>query len=397
MDDQPRRPLDGIVVVALEQAVAAPFATRQLADWGARVIKIERPHGGDFARHFDRAVRGQSGYFVWLNRGKESVTLDLKQPRAPGVMARLLARADVFIQNLAPGAARRLGLGADALRARDPRLIVCDLSGFGESGPYLHRKAYDLLIQAETGLLSITGGADQPARVGISVADIAGGMYAYSGILTALFARERTGEGSALSVSLFDALGEWMGFPAYYTTYTGKAPARSGAAHPTIAPYGPFRTADGTTVMLAVQTAVEWNAFCARVLDRPEVALDQRYADNASRVANRASLDALVAGVFATLSPADAVTRLDLAGIAHARLNSVEEYLEHPQHGARDRWREVPSPGGPLRALLPPVTFASHDPVMGAIPALGEHTESVWKWVGYDDREIDVLGAERVV
>jgi itaconate CoA-transferase len=390
-------PLDGVTVVSIEQAVAAPFATRQLADLGARVIKIERPDGGDFARGYDQTVGGLSSYFVWLNRSKESLTLDLKQPAARDVLARLLARADVFVQNLAPGAADRLGAQAADLRARHPRLITCALSGYGSSGPYVRKKAYDMLIQAEAGLLSITGTPEAPSRVGISVADIAAGMYAYSGILTALVARATTGAGATLEVSLFDALAEWMGAPAYYTAYAGSEPARSGAAHATIAPYELFVSADGVEIYLAIQNAREWSRFCEDLLARPEVADDPRFATNSARVRHRADLHALIAGVFAELPAAAIRDRLERADIACARRNSVEGLINHPQLMDRDCWRTVDSPIGSLRALRPPVRMEGVDPVMGAVPSLGQHSQSILEELGFDAGTIAAWRKEQMI
>jgi itaconate CoA-transferase len=377
-------PLQGITVVSIEQAVSAPFATRQLADLGARVIKIERPEGGDFARGYDLTVGGLSSYFVWLNRSKESLTLDLKKPAAQDVIARLIARADVFVQNLAPGAAGRLGLDVAELRARHPRLIVCGVSGYGSSGPYVQKKAYDMLIQAEAGLLSITGTPDSPSRVGISVADIAAGMYAYSGILTALLARATTGEGTALDVSLFDALGEWMGAPAYYTAYGGSEPVRSGASHATVAPYELFLSQDEIEIYLAIQNPREWAQFCEHVLVMPEVAEDPRFVSNAVRVQHRRDLHGLIEDLFATLPATEILDRLELADIACARRNTIDEFLDHPQLVGRDRWRIVESPIGPLRALLPPVTMDGVEPVMGPIPSLGQHSDLILQELGFD-------------
>jgi itaconate CoA-transferase len=374
-------PLTGVTVVSVEQAVAAPFATRQLADLGARVIKIERPDGGDFARGYDTTVNGLSSYFVWLNRSKESLTLDLKRPACAEILARLIARADVFIQNLAPGAADRLGASTALLRERHPRLIVCKVSGYGASGPYAGKKAYDLLVQSEVGLVSITGSEEAAARVGISVADIAAGMYAYSGVLTALFARATTGVGTSIDVSLFDALGEWMGQPAYSARY-GATPLRSGANHASIAPYGPFTAGDGGTVYLGIQNAREWTRFCADVLRRPELADDERFTANALRVHNRAALHAAIVSAFAPLTTDEVIARLDAAGIAWARMNSVAGFLEHPQLTGRDRWREIRSPAGPLRAMIPPVSIEGVEPVMGDVPALGQHTDRILEELG---------------
>ncbi|MEU8139822.1 CaiB/BaiF CoA transferase family protein [Streptodolium elevatio] len=373
-------PLAGVTVVALEQAVAAPFATRQLADLGARVIKVERPGEGDFARAYDSVVLGQSSHFVWLNRGKESIALDLKDDRAGGdraVLDRLLERADVFVQNLAPGAAERLGLGAEELTARHGRLIVCGISGYGTSGPYRDKKAYDLLVQCEAGLPSITGGPDGPAKAGIAVADIAAGMYAFTGVLTALYEREHTGRGGRFEVSMLEALGEWMGFPYYWTQYGGVPPVRSGARHATIAPYGPFAAGDGGNVFLAVQNQREWGVLCRDVLDRPDLEKDERYATNPDRLAHRAALEDEITAAFGGMTADQVVARLDAAGIANALLRDMAGFAEHPQLAARDRWREVDSPGGPLRALLPPVTVPGREAAMGAIPAVDEHGAAI--------------------
>jgi itaconate CoA-transferase len=377
-------PLRGITVVSIEQAVAAPFATRQLADLGARVIKVERPDGGDFARGYDRSVAGLSSYFVWLNRSKESLTLDLKRPEGFEVLARLIGRADVFVQNLAPGAADRLGTGSAELRARHARLITCDITGYGSSGPFADRKAYDMLVQAEAGLLSITGTSDSPSRVGISVADIAAGMYAYSGILTALLSRHSTGAGTAIEVSLFDALAEWMGAPAYYTAGSGRAPDRTGASHATIAPYELFTSSDGLKICIGIQNQREWVRFCEQVLNQPALAEDARFETNARRVEHRAQLHDTIAAAFAELPAAEILRRLVAAGIAHARINSIQEFLDHPQLQERDRWCTIDSPAGALRALRPPVLAGNAEPVMGAIPALGQHSQSILEELGYD-------------
>jgi itaconate CoA-transferase len=378
------RPLEGITVVSLEQAVAAPFATRQLADLGARVIKVERPNVGDFARGYDATVRGMSSHFIWLNRSKESLTLDLKQEAAKLVLRRLLEKADIFVQNLAPGAVDRLGFGVADLRKKYPRLIVCNLSGYGSTGPYRDKKAYDLLVQAEAGLISITGTEQTPSKVGISVADISCGMYAYSGILTALLVRSRTGEGMALETSLLDSLSEWMGYAAYYTLYGGTAPARTGASHATIAPYGPVQTADGKTVYLGLQNEREWRRFCEVVLQKPALASDPLFDSNAKRVQNRPKLDQAMQDVFGKLTGSEIAARLETAQIANARLNTVQEFLEHPQLKARQRWTEVDSPVGPLRALLPPVTLENSEPVLNAVPALGANTDSILAELKFD-------------
>jgi itaconate CoA-transferase len=377
-------PLENITVIAVEQAVAAPFASRQLADLGARVIKIERPGVGDFARGYDTTVKGMASHFVWINRSKESLTLDLKQAEAIDVLHRLIARADVFLHNLAPGAVERLGFASSRLRADHPRLITCAISGYGSSGPYRDKKAYDLLVQSEAGLVSITGTANTPSKVGISIADIAAGMYAFSGVLAALLRRKRTGEGAALEVSMFDALAEWMGFPAYFTAYGGVAPSRSGARHASIAPYGPFVAGDGQVVYLGLQNEREWARFCAEVLQRSDLAADARFATNSARVEHQEALDALITEAFATLTAEKVVERLDAAGIANARMNTMREFLDHPQLSARDRWREVDSPVGPLRALVPPIQFDDADTVMKAIPALGSHTDAILGEVGCD-------------
>ena len=384
--------LEGLTVVSIEQAVAAPFATRQLADLGARVIKIERPDGGDFARAYDTTVKGQSSYFVWLNRSKESLTLDLKQPDAQAVLARLLDRADVFVQNLAPGAADRLGTSAAKLRAGRPKLIVCTISGYGTSGPYADRKAYDLLVQNEVGLLSVTGTEEAPSRVGISVADIAAGMYAYSGILAALVARASSGEGRTVDVSLFDALAEWMGAPAYYTAYGGTPPARTGGAHATIAPYELFVTRDGVEICLAIQNAREWTRFCGEVLGRPELAQDLRFATNPARVRHRDALHTIVSDVVAAADADPLLDRLHAAGIACARRQDVAGFLDHPQLSSRGRWRDIGSPAGPLRALLPPVELGGLDVVMGDVPSLGQHTDAILAELGFT---LDAVGRFR--
>jgi len=390
-------PLQGITVVAVEQAVAAPFATRQLADLGARVIKIERPDGGDFARGYDTTVKGLSSYFVWLNRSKESLTLDLKRPEAAGAFARLMARADVFVQNLAPGAAERLGTATSVLRDRHPRLIVCNVSGYGVSGPYSQKKAYDLLVQSEVGLVSITGSDEAPARAGISVADIAAGMYAYSGILTALLARTTTGRGSSIEVSLFDALAEWMGQPANFAGYGGPPPPRAGANHASIAPYGPFRAGDGGQIALAIQNSREWTMFCADVLQRPELADDERFRTNPLRVRNRPALHDAIESAFAPLSTSEVIERLDAARIAWARVNSMAEFLAHPQLTGRDRWRDIGSPAGALRATIPPVRMDEVEPVMGDVPALGQHTDAILGELGVAPETVAAWRREGVI
>jgi itaconate CoA-transferase len=380
------------MVVSLEQAVAAPFATRQLADLGARVIKIERPGVGDFARGYDATVNGMASHFVWLNRSKQSLTLNLKENGAKDVLNRLLARADVFVHNLAPGATERLGFGAERLREEHPRLIDCGISGYGSTGPYRDKKAYDLLVQCETGLVSTTGTPETPSKVGISAADIAAGMYAYTGILTALYMRERTGEGAAFEVSLLEALGEWMGFPAYFTGYGGSQPPRTGASHAAIAPYGPFEAGDGRVVFLGLQNEREWVKFCEAVLERPELATDPRFDTNSRRVENGEELDEAIDGAFKDLSSEEVISRLDGARIANARMRTVQEFLDHPQLEARDRWREVDSPVGPIRALVPPVTMQGVESVMEPIPEVGEHTDAILEELDLDP---DAVGSFR--
>ena len=370
-------PLEGITVVALEQAVAAPFATRQLADLGARVLKVERVGGGDFIRSLDETVLGMSSHFAWLNRGKESVALDIKDATDQSLLAGMIAGADVFVQNLAPGAADRLGLAAPVLRERHPRLVICGISGYGTDGPYRHRKAYDLLVQCEAGVLSLTGTPEAPSKVGISIADIAGGMYAFSGILAGLYERERTGLGVAFEVSLLDALGEWMTQPYLFTAYGGSPPARTIARHASIAPYGPYRVGDGGAVFIGIQNDREWTVFCRDVLARPDVAGEPRFATNPSRVEHNDVLTTVIEQALSTMATAHVTDRLDVVGIAHARLRTMDEFAEHPQLAARDRWRDVDSPGGPVRVLLPPVTVPGRTAAMGPIPAVGQHTEAV--------------------
>jgi itaconate CoA-transferase len=376
-------PLTGVTVVSLEQAVAAPFATRQLADLGARVIKVERAGAGDFARDYDRTVHGQASYFVWLNRGKESIELDVKASRGQQVLAALLTRADVFVQNLAPGAADRLGLTAAALRARHPRLICCSVSGYGPDGPYEHKKAYDLLVQCEAGLLSVTGTPEAPAKAGISVADIAAGMYAFSGVLTALYERERTGAGTSVEVAMLDALGEWMSQPYLFAVYGGEPPRRTGARHASISPYGPYAAADGQ-VFVGLQNEREWAVLCRDILGQPQLIEDPRFATNTDRVAHDNELTQILETTLRTLTAAEVEARLDSAGIANARLRTPAEFASHPQLAARDRWREVGTPGGPVRALLPPVSVSDREAAMGDVPALGQHTAAILAELGFD-------------
>ena len=385
------RPLDGITVVSLEHAIAAPFCTRQLADLGARVIKVERPGAGDFARGYDQRVRGQSSHFLWTNRSKESVALDLKDPAALAALRELVARADVLVQNLAPGAAARMGMDWDTLHAQHPRLIVCDISGYGDDGPYRDKKAYDLLIQSEAGLLSITGTPDEPSKAGNSIADIAAGMYAYSGILSALLLRGSTGEGSRIDVSMLESLGEWMGYPMYYAFEGATPPPRAAASHASIYPYGPFAVGDGGTVMLGLQNEREWRAFCEQVLQDASLVTDARFASNAQRNANRAELKALIVAKFAGLSTAAVEARLDQTGIANARMNDMAGLWAHPQLAARGRWTEVGTPAGPVPALLPPGTNNAFSYRMGAVPAVGEHTAAVLRELGLPDAVVERL------
>ncbi|MEV3993248.1 CaiB/BaiF CoA-transferase family protein [Streptomyces sp. NPDC049837] len=391
-------PLEGVTVVAVEQAVSAPFATRQLADLGARVIKIERPDGGDFARGYDTAAAGLASHFVWCNRGKESVAVDLKDPRGREVVRRLVAGADVFVQNLAQGAAARLGLDAAALCAAHPRLIAVDISGYGAGGPYAHKRAYDMLVQCEAGLVSVTGTPEQPVKAGIPAADIAAAMYAFSGVLAALLRRATTGRGGPVEISMLESLAEWMGHPLHHGMHGGEAPARTGVAHAVIAPYDAYATADGGQVLLSVQNDREWRRLAEQVLGRPELGDDAAFATNTARVAHREKTDAVVAESLARLGTVEAIERLEAAGIACARLNTVADVAAHPQLAARDRWREVDTAVGPLRAMLPPVTFpGGPESRMGAVPALGEHTDAVLRELGLGDAERVALRREGVV
>ncbi|TBV08353.1 CaiB/BaiF CoA transferase family protein [Phytopseudomonas dryadis] len=396
---QQPRPLDGITVVSLEHAIAAPFCTRQLADMGARVIKVERPGSGDFARGYDERVNGLASHFVWTNRSKESLTLDLKQDGAGDVLDSLLEKADVLVQNLAPGAAARMGLSFEALHERFPKLIVCDISGYGEGGSYEKKKAYDLLIQSEGGFLSVTGGADddQLAKAGCSIADIAAGMYAYSSILSALLLRGKTGLGSRIDVSMLESLVEWMGYPLYYAYDGATPPPRAGAAHSTIYPYGPFPAGDGGTVMLGLQNEREWQAFCELVLLQPQLATDERFSANFKRSANREALRAIIVETFAALSAEQVIERLEQAQIANAHVNDMAGVWAHPQLKARDRWRQVDSPAGTLPALLPPGSNSAFSPRMDAVPGLGEHTEALLAELGYGAAAIAGLKASGAV
>jgi itaconate CoA-transferase len=378
------RPLDGITVISLEHAIAAPFCTRQLADLGARVIKVERPGAGDFARGYDQRVRGLASHFVWVNRSKESLTLDLKQDEALAALKQLLATADVLVQNLAPGAAARMGLSAAELQKTNPGLIVCDISGYGSDGPYRDKKAYDLLIQSEAGFLSVTGTQDEPSKAGNSIADIAAGMYAYTNVLAALMQRQKTGKGSHIDVSMLEALGEWMGYPMYYAYEGATPPPRTGASHATIYPYGPFQTGDGNTVMLGLQNEREWVAFCEQVLEQPQLATNPDYASNFKRNENRQKLAAIILACFKPLSATQVLARLDQAQIANAQVNTMQDLWDHPQLRARQRWTTVASPAGELPALLPPGLNDSFAYRMDAIPAVGQHTQAILDELGYD-------------
>ena len=378
-------------MVALEQVIAGPFATRQLAELGARVIKIERPGGGDASRDYDSTVKGQSSHFVWVNRSKESLSLDVKRPEAKQVLERLIAKADVFLQNLAPGAAERLGLGASQLREKNPRLIWCGISGYGPTGPYANKKAYDLLVQCEAGLLSVTGTPEAPAKAGIPVADIAAGMYAFSSVLAALLRRERTGEGATLDITMFESLGEWMGFPAYFASYGGTAPPRSGAHHATIVPYGPFKAGDGGTVFLSVQNQREFGRFCDLVLKNASLKKDPRFSSAPARLRNREAMHAQIEKVFSAIASAEVVQRLEAAEIANARLNDMNEFWAHPQLAARGRWAKVGSPEGEIDALKPPFNLDGMEPRMDAIPGPGEHTRAILGELGFAETEIDRL------
>jgi crotonobetainyl-CoA:carnitine CoA-transferase CaiB-like acyl-CoA transferase len=389
--------LSGVTVVALEHVIAAPFATRHLADLGARVIKIERPGGGDFARGYDKRARGLASHFVWTNRGKQSIALDLKAPEGLEVLDRLVRRADVVIQNLAPGAAARLGASYEALAAKNPAIILCEISGYGEDGPYSDKKAYDLLVQSEAGLLSVTGTPDDVVKAGISIADIAAGMYAYSSILAALYDRARTGRGRRIEISMLEALAEWMGFPLYYT-YDGEAPPpRSGASHATIYPYGPFRCGDGRTIMMGLQNEPEWAAFCDKVLGRPELKADPRFQSPVLRATNRAALQPVIDEAFGKLTAAAVVERLDAAGIGNATVNEMHDVWAHPQLAARDRWREMASPEGPLPTLRLPGSWTDEEAPVGAVPAVGEHTDLVLADLGYSRDEIAGLRARGAI
>jgi itaconate CoA-transferase len=390
-------PLDGITVITLEHAIAAPFCTRQLADQGARVIKIERPLVGDFARSYDERVRGLASHFVWCNRSKQSLTLDVKQPAAADVLARLVSRADILVQNLAPGATSRLGLSYEALKDRHPQLIVCDISGYGADGPYRDKKAYDLLIQAESGFLSITGTPDEPSKAGNSICDIAAGMYAYSNILAALLDRSRTHRGARIDVSMLESMVEWMSYALYYAFDGAAPPPRTGAAHATIYPYGPFRASDGKTVMLGIQNEREWSDFCEKVLERPDLAADPRFSSNTLRTARRQELHPKIEAVFSSLTAKEVIDRLEEARIANARINDVSDVWEHVQLRDRKRWTEIDTSVGTIPALLPPGMPDGTHAQMGPVPSLGEHTDAILSELGYDDDNIREMRRQGVV
>lgn len=391
------KPLEGITVVTLEHAIAAPFCSRQLADQGARVIKVERPEVGDFARGYDSRVKGLSSHFTWTNRSKESLALDLKHAKAGEIMDKLLAQADVLVQNLAPGAAARMGLSFEALHAKYPRLIVCDISGYGDSGPYRDKKAYDLLIQSESGFLSITGTPEEPSKAGCSIADIAAGMYAYSNILTALIERGRTGKGRRIDVSMLESMAEWMSFPLYYAYEGAAPPPRAGASHATIYPYGPFLAGDGKSVMLGLQNEREWAVFCDKVLLQPALATDPRYDANAKRSAARAEVRALIEAALGRLDAAEVIERLEAAGIANAQVNTMADLWSHPQLAARKRWVQVETPAGLVPALLPPGAPDAADVRMDAIPAVGQHSECILRELGYTVHDITQLKNDKAI
>lgn len=390
-------PLEGITVVSIEQAVAVPFATRQLADLGARVIKIERTETGDFARHYDTSVKGMSSHFVWCNRSKESLTLNLKAPDSKQILDKLLESADVFIQNLGPGSIERMGYGDEVLKEKYPKLIICNLSGYGSTGPYKDKKAYDLLVQCEAGLVSVTGTEDTPSKAGISIADIAAGMYMYTGILTALLTRNKTGKGTVIEVSMLEALGEWMGYPTYYAAYGGSEPKRTGASHSTIYPYGPFKSGDDKTVFIGLQNEREWVRFCDVVLKKPKMVSDSRFDNNSKRSLNRVELKSLIEAEFSLIASEEIIERLESAQIANARMNTMEDFYNHPQFHARNRWVKVQSPVGEISTLRPPASLEGVDTAMGPIPDLGEHTSTILEEYGFLSDQVEIWKKHGVV
>jgi itaconate CoA-transferase len=391
------RPLDGVTVISLEHAIAAPFCTRQLADLGARVIKVERIGVGDFARAYDERAEGLSSHFVWCNRSKESIAIDLKHPEGSTILQKLTGLADVVVQNLAPGASHRLGLSYEVLSAGNPRVIVCDISGYGSNGPYRDKKAYDLLIQSESGFVSITGTPETPSKAGNSIADIAAGMYAYTNILTALMMREKTGRGCRIDISMLESMVEWMSYPLYYSWNGASPPPRTGGAHATIFPYGPFAAGDGKVVMLGLQNEPEWKLFCEEVLRIPELAHDRRFSSNSLRVKEREELSAIVLEVFAALTSEELIDRLERARIANAQMNNMHEVWSHPQLKARGRWCEIDTPAGHLPALLPPGLPSAFMPRMDAVPSLGQQTRAILEELGFDSKAIEELHRKRVI
>jgi itaconate CoA-transferase len=389
-------PLDGITVVSLEHAIAAPFATRQLADMGARVIKVERPGVGDFARNYDTRVNGMASHFVWTNRSKESLTLDVKHAEGSIILQKLVSKADVVVQNLAPGAAARLGLGYTALSKDNPGVIVCNISGYGTGGPDEKRKAYDLLVQSESGFVTTTGTPDTPSKAGISIADIAAGMYAYTNILAALLQRGKSGKGCEIDLSMLDAMTEWMSYPLYYAYKGAEPPARAGASHPTIFPYGPFTVGDGRTVILGLQNEREWKAFCEVVLEAPELTTDAQFSSNSLRAQNKDTLTQIITTSFSDLTTEGVIERLDRAGIANANMNEMADVWNHVQFETRNRWREVDTPAGRIPALLPPGGIGA-EPRMDAVPDLGEHSVALLAEFGYTEENITKLQKEKVI
>ncbi len=391
------RPLDGVTVVTLEHAIAAPFCTRQLADLGARVIKVERPGSGDFARAYDKRVKGLASHFVWTNRSKESITLDVKHPDAKEVLDKLLEEADVLVQNLAPGAADRLGLSYEALSEKHPQLIVCNISGYGDDGPYRDKKAYDLLIQSESGFLSVTGTPESPSKAGCSIADIAAGMYAYTNILSALIQRQKTNKGCNIDVSMLESMVEWMNYPMYYAYEGAQPPIRAGAAHATIYPYGPFNAGDGKSVMLGLQNEREWASFCAIVLRASELATDERFKSNSDRVANRNELKSIIDHAFSKLTAEQVVELLEEAQIANAHVNDMHDVWNHPQLKARDRWVSVGTSEGAIPALLPPGRTNAFKPRMDAVPGLGQHSASILAELGFSDDRVQKMRQAKAI